>query len=186
MCSSALVRVRVRVRDRVRVRVRVRVRDRVRVRVRVRFRVRVRVRVGVGHHASDAHHRRAAIVALGVQLELLAREAGLVLVPDPRERNHVTGPAVRLLLEDRVVEERDNQHNLHPREARQRRPRGDRAAGHVRELDVLGEREIPRPAEARLSSAQISSNPDDKVHSQKERRSSLPLEDFAFLGDQKA
>ena len=62
----------------------------------------------------------------------------------------------------------------------------DGAAGHVRELDVLGEREIPRPAEARLSSAQISSNPDDKVHSLKERRSSLPLEDFAFLGDQKA
>ena len=62
----------------------------------------------------------------------------------------------------------------------------DGAAGHVRELDVLGEREIPRPAEARLSSAQISSNPDDKLHSQKERHNILPLKNFAFLGDRKA
>eukprot|EP00964_Phaeocystis_antarctica_P107784 scaffold72451_cov54-Phaeocystis_antarctica.AAC.2 len=109
----------------------------------------------VDDHAADAHHGSAAVVALGVQLELLARETGLVLVPHPREGNHVTGPAVRLLLENRVVEQGDNQHNLHPRKARERRPRGNGAARHVRELNVLGERKVSRPADARLGQEHV-------------------------------
>ena len=38
----------------------------------------------VDHHAVDAHHRRAAVVALRVELKLLAANARLVLVADLR------------------------------------------------------------------------------------------------------
>ena len=38
----------------------------------------------VDHHADDAHHRRAAVVALRVELPLLALLARLVLVADLR------------------------------------------------------------------------------------------------------
>jgi len=44
----------------------------------------------VDDHAVDAHHRGTAVVALGVQLELLAREAGHVGVAHP----HLAGLAV--------------------------------------------------------------------------------------------
>merc|ERR1719252_422084 len=81
----------------------------------------------VDDHAGDAHHGRTAVVALHVELELLAGLAGLVLVADPERATDIAGGHVR-----------------------ERRPGRDGAAGHVRELDVLRDGEIPRPAETGL------------------------------------
>eukprot|EP00962_Isochrysis_galbana_P042454 scaffold15885_cov127-Isochrysis_galbana.AAC.10 len=93
----------------------------------------------VDHHADDAHHGGAAVVALDVQLELLTREARRVRVAHPEEGDDVARRLVGLLREDRVIQERNDEHNLRPREVRERRPRGPGAARHVGELDVLGE-----------------------------------------------
>ena len=77
----------------------------------------------VDHAADDAHHRRAAVVALNVELPLLAGEARHVVVPDPDGAlpdvgavGDVTQGLAQVLRDDRVVEERDDQDDLEPRE----------------------------------------------------------------------
>mmetsp|Transcript_38843 Transcript_38843/g.81523 ORF Transcript_38843/g.81523 Transcript_38843/m.81523 type:complete len:222 (-) Transcript_38843:144-809(-) len=104
----------------------------------------------VGDHACNAHHGGAAIVALDVELELLSGEARHVLVPHPAKGDDISWGLVGLLRKHRVVEEGDDQHDLQPRKVGQRRPRGDRAARHVGVLDVLGEGQVARPADACL------------------------------------
>merc|ERR1719311_1447987 len=51
----------------------------------------------VDDHAGDAHHRRAAIVALRVQLELLATLARLVLVANPEGTADIAWRLARVL-----------------------------------------------------------------------------------------
>jgi len=83
----------------------------------------------VDSHAGDAHHGGAAVVALGVELELLAGEARRVVVPHPDLARlhvgaitHITRRLGRVLGQDGVVQERNDEHNLDPRKVGERRP----------------------------------------------------------------
>merc|ERR1712100_764724 len=112
----------------------------------------------VDDHAENAHHRRAAVVALRVQLELLATHARLVVVANPEITGDVAWRFGRVLREHRVVQKRHDEDNLGPSEIRQRRPRRNRASRHVRELDVFSDREVPRPAETRLRDEDVQAS----------------------------
>merc|ERR1712118_599929 len=81
----------------------------------------------VDDHADDAHHGGAAVVALGVQLELLDLGVG---VAHPREvARDVTRLPVGVLGEQAVVNDGDLAHNLRPAGLRKRLPRGIGEAG---------------------------------------------------------
>merc|ERR1719454_1106088 len=95
----------------------------------------------VDEHARDAHHRRAAVVALGVELPRLAEDE-LVLadllrravaephviavgVARPRDAlgDHIARRLGGVLLEPQDLADGNEEHNLEPRRGRKRRPR---------------------------------------------------------------
>jgi len=122
----------------------------------------------VDDHARDAHHRGAAVVALGVKLPRLAEEELLLAdllgravaqphvvavgVARPREalRHDVAGRLLRVLLEEVDLQDRDEDDDLEPRGGGQGGPRGDRAAWDVGEQNVLRRGEVAREADARV------------------------------------
>merc|ERR1712087_474923 len=78
----------------------------------------------VDHHADDAHHRSAPVVALGVELvELHFR----ISVAHPRNAvaDDISRLQVGILREERVVEDGNKANNLCPARLRQRRPRSE-------------------------------------------------------------
>merc|ERR1719456_1679349 len=103
--------------------------------------------------ASDAQHRRAAVLALDVQLERLRLR---VVVAHPRAplRRDVTGVAVRALLEHARLEHAAQADDLSPGRARDGEDRVDGTGRDVRELDRRAAEgavaQVAREAQARL------------------------------------
>mmetsp|Transcript_74787 Transcript_74787/g.200476 ORF Transcript_74787/g.200476 Transcript_74787/m.200476 type:complete len:241 (-) Transcript_74787:4-726(-) len=105
----------------------------------------------VDEAAGDAHHRRAAVLALGVQLEGL--DLGVV-VAHPRVERDVARLAVGVL---RLGSEAGasllhagEDHDLQPSRGGHGLERREAASGHVLELEVLRGGEVAWHADARL------------------------------------
>mmetsp|Transcript_17929 Transcript_17929/g.40349 ORF Transcript_17929/g.40349 Transcript_17929/m.40349 type:complete len:266 (-) Transcript_17929:63-860(-) len=108
----------------------------------------------VNQAASDAQHRRAAVVALGVELERLL---GGVVIALPARATDVTRRSIIKLLhhtgggasEASLGRARDS-HDLQPAERRRRLERSEAASRHVSELEVLLDRQVAREAHTRV------------------------------------
>merc|ERR1719379_1401728 len=105
----------------------------------------------VDEAAGDAEHGGAAVLALSVELEGLDLR---VIVAHPRVEGNVAGLAVRVLRLGRKAGasllHAGEHHDLEPARGRDGLERGEAASRDVSELEVLGDREVARDADASL------------------------------------
>ncbi|KOO27462.1 hypothetical protein Ctob_003180, partial [Chrysochromulina tobinii] len=104
----------------------------------------------VDQAAGDAHHRRAAVLALNVKLESLRRR---VVVAHPGLAANVAGLALGVLrLEEEVarLHHASDRHDLQPGRRGERLERLEAAAGDIGELEARRRGQVAREARAAL------------------------------------